>query len=198
MTDTQTHKPGKVIHGMCKTREYKSWKRMKERCLNPNHKSYPRYGGRGITVCERWKNSFLNFYSDMGPKPQNHTINRLDNKGNYCPENCRWASVEEQNNNKENSHLLTYNGETLTLSQWAKRFNINSGTLCNRLKRNWDVEKSLTTPVANNEKLITFKGKTLNISQWAKKIGIKPKTLSRRLKRGMPLSKALQNNIQGR
>jgi len=93
-------------HRMRGTREYTSWRAMKERCSNKNNKMYSRYGGRGIAVCDRWKNSFENFIKDMGKKPfQKAQIDRIDNDGNYEPENCRWVSCEENNRNKSNVKL---------------------------------------------------------------------------------------------
>ena len=113
-------------HGMCNTPEYKIWRGMKERCFNKASERYNCYGGRGITVCDEWRNSFEAFYTDMGTRPnQSYSIDRIDFNGNYCKENCRWATTEEQSSNKTTNVFVIIDGEKLTLSQVARKFNIN-------------------------------------------------------------------------
>ena len=109
-------------HGFYKLPEFHTWKRMKLRCLDVDSDDYTDYGARGIKVCERWLESFENFYADMGERPSpKHSIDRIDTNGNYEPNNCRWATPEEQANNRRSSVYLTHNGETLSAAQWARK-----------------------------------------------------------------------------
>jgi len=129
-------------HGHASTPEYHTWADMLQRCLNPKVLGYSRYGGRGITVCDRWL-SFKNFLADMGPRPYKLTIERKNNDGNYEPGNCRWATRKEQQNNMRTNVRLTYQGKTQNLSQWAIELGINRVTLNMRLLKGWSVEKAL-------------------------------------------------------
>ncbi len=109
-------------HGLYKTSEYKIWQHAKARCHCKNHKAYKDYGGRGIKMCKTWQSSFNQFLKDMGPRPTtNHSIDRINNNGNYEPSNCRWATVAEQHRNKRNNVFLEHNGERLCISDWAKK-----------------------------------------------------------------------------
>lgn len=129
------------------TREYKSWAAMKDRCCNLRCEDFPDYGGRGITVCERWlgEDGFSNFLADMGKRPPGHEIDRKDNYGNYEPGNCRWATRTEQTCNTRKNVFIEYRGERLTISQWSRRTGINYCTLYSRVKAGWDVGRILTT-----------------------------------------------------
>lgn len=134
-------------HGSHETRIYGRWEGMIQRCTNPKATGYSNYGGRGITVCERWRD-FRNFLADMGEPPPRMTLERIDNNGDYCPENCRWGTHKQQHNNKRVNHRITYNGETATMKQMAEKYGINYGALCNRIKRaGWTVDRALTQPV---------------------------------------------------
>ena len=104
---------------------------------------YKHYGGRGIGVCERWFN-FENFYADMGTRPQGLSLDRMNNNDGYKPSNCRWATLIEQYNNTSRNVKITYNGLTLSISQWAERMGIKYRTLQGRINRGWSIEKSLT------------------------------------------------------
>lgn len=129
--------------------EYTAWLNMKTRCLNPKVKEFRLYGGRGITVCERWSTSFADFLSDMGPRPsKSHSIERIDVNGNYEPQNCFWATRQQQSRNKRNTKLVTYNGVTKPLVGWSDELGISMKTLWVRLKMNWDIERAFTRPVS--------------------------------------------------
>lgn len=130
--------------GKLRTPTYNSWHKMKQRCLNPKNDEYSNYGGRGITVCERWLD-FENFLADMGPRPTGTSIDRFpDKNGNYEPGNCRWATAKEQNNNMRKNIFLEYGGTRLTVAQWARRLGISPGTLHGRLRSGWSVERALS------------------------------------------------------
>ena len=132
-------------HGMNKSTEHKSWTHIKDRCYNPNNKSYKYYGGRGITVCDRWLESFENFFEDMGLKPDpTYSIERENVDGNYEPNNCVWANRETQANNKRNNVIIEFNGEKLSLSQWARKIGVSDSTIAWRLKKGMTIEYALT------------------------------------------------------
>lgn len=141
-------------HGMADTRLYKVWRTMKERCFCKTYRDYKHYGGRGITVCDSWKNDFKSFYDwaiangyDENAKRGQYTIDRIDVNGNYEPSNCRLVSMKEQANNIRTNHRITYKGKTQTLSQWADEVGISSHTLSNRLNIGWSIEKTLNTKI---------------------------------------------------
>lgn len=133
-------------HGYKGTSVYTAWVEMVRRCYNPNFKDYRRYGGRGIAVCAEWRLSFENFLKDMGEKPNGLTLGRIDNDGDYCKDNCRWESIEDQNRNKSNCRLMEFNGVTKTLSEWSRDIGIPYTTLQMRIKCGWDTDRILSTP----------------------------------------------------
>jgi len=134
-------------HGLSASREYKIWRGIKDRCENPRCKAYPRYGGRGIRVCERWK-SFEAFFADMGKRPSGRSLDRVDNDGPYSPENCRWATPTQQARNQRTNRRVTFLGVTLTVPEWAEITGLNYHTLFNRLNTlRWTVKDALTVPV---------------------------------------------------
>lgn len=142
-----------LSHGKWGTPEYNSWAGMLRRCTTPTNPKYPEYGGRGIKVCQRWNESFQAFYDDMGPRPSSaHSLDRIDNDGDYEPSNCRWATRAEQQSNRRVNHLVTYNGETLTVKQWAEKMGISEVTLLGRLRSNWPVKRALTEPVRKRKR----------------------------------------------
>jgi len=134
-----------TTHMKTGTKIYRTWQNMKNRCYNENVQCHKNYGGRGICVCREWKNSFINFYNDMGDVPDGHSLERIDNDKGYSPENCKWATKKVQTNNARSNIRLVYNGENLTLSQWSRRTGLNYDTLRYRiLYYKWPVEKALT------------------------------------------------------
>lgn len=123
---------------------YKSWCALKGRCSNPNDQAYHNYGGRGITYSKNWE-TFEGFYKDMGSSwKAGLTIDRIDNSGNYCKENCRWATRTEQLRNFRRNHLITWKGITKCLSEWSEELNIKSSTIRMRLTNGWSVDEALT------------------------------------------------------
>ena len=130
--------------------EYTTWLNIKARCLNPKSHNYKDYGGRGVSVCSNWKNDFARFLQDVGKKPTpDHQLDRINNDRNYEPGNVRWATKIENANNKRNSRFLTYNDETLTIAQWARKVGIKVYTIHTRLNAAWSVNRVLTTPLQN-------------------------------------------------
>lgn len=117
------------------TKTYFAWRNMRSRCYDENHVGYHNYGGRGITVCDEWRNNYDAFVRDMGFSAPNLSLDRIDSNGNYCKENCRWATTQEQLNNQRRNRILTKNEETKTLTQWAKFLNVKPDTILKRLKR---------------------------------------------------------------
>lgn len=133
-------------HGLCGVRTYKSWDSMKQRCTNPNAPDYANYGGRGIVVCDRWLKSFDAFYADMGERPENTSLERIDNNKAYEPSNCKWASAKEQQRNKRNNPIVTYRGEAISVVSLAERVGLPSKVLIWRLNNCWDLDRAVSTP----------------------------------------------------
>jgi len=145
----QQTKKSNTKHGMRHSRIYAIWCHMKSRCNNKNDGKYYDYGARGIKVCNKWL-KFEGFYEDMGSTYKDDlTIDRIDFNGNYCKENCRWATISEQENNKSNNHLITFNGETDTMMNMSKKYHLTYSTLKHRIQRGWNIKEALTTPQRN-------------------------------------------------
>jgi hypothetical protein len=143
---TKTHGCGDPAHP---TREYRVWSGMKQRCLNHNATGWNNYGGRGITICDRWKDSFESFLADMGVSPSDlHSLDRIDNDGPYAPDNCRWALQRVQDNNKRTNRRLTHDGHTRTLTEWARALNVPIHQIENRVRAGWPVHRVLMQPVS--------------------------------------------------
>lgn len=140
--------PSNKTHGMSKTRLFKIWSGMRQRCNNKNNPKYKVYGGRGITVCDEW-NDFSNFMNWSYKNGYNDTltIDRIDPNGNYCPSNCRWSTLKEQANNTRSTVFLTYKGEKKPASEWSKITGIPQDTLTKRKRNGWSDEECIKTPV---------------------------------------------------
>lgn len=188
---------------------YQTYHNMKTRCLNPRNKAYKNYGLRGIGICDRWLSSFRLFVEDMGEKPSpQHSLDRIDNDGDYTPENCRWASKRQQMNNTRENHHLTHDGETRTIAEWSRETGIGQATILDRVNHHGlSHSEALTRPIrAHNEKLadnlahanakpVTFNGETHTLGEWARRLGVKTTTLTRRIAK-MGVDRALSEPIE--
>lgn len=210
-----------TTHNMSTSPEYKSWAGMKRRCDNPNQTAYERYGGRGITYEKSWK-YFENFIKDMGKMPKaNMELDRINNDGNYCKENCRWATRKEQTRNRGGARatrLYTFNGKTLCIADWAKEIGISPASLQKRLNKGWPLELALSpekrdggdrskwvasavsptkgkTIRNKNSKYITIDGVTKTYSEWEKEKGLSKGLISKRLQQGCTEYEAVMKPI---
>jgi hypothetical protein len=132
-------------HGRTRTPEYRTWQAMLRRCYNKNCIDFDNYGARGICVCSRWRNSFENFFKDMGIRPDGTTLDRKQVNKGYSPKNCRWATKEQQNNNTRASRYVTVKGRRQTISQWAREVGISTATVYRRLQLGWSMLKAVST-----------------------------------------------------
>jgi hypothetical protein len=146
---------GRSTHKMTKTPEYRSWNGAKMRCISPSNDRYASYGGRGISMCDTWLNSFEQFYIDMGNRPTGTSLDRVDNNGNYSKENCRWATAKEQMRNRK---VCEKYGESV--ASLAEKHNIPQSRLQTRLKRGWSLEDALTVGLVQGKKGFNKRGET--------------------------------------
>lgn len=170
----------KTTHGLTNSPEYRNWCAMKARCLNPNVRAFANYGARGVSVCERWRDSFDAFLADMGPRPTpQHTVDRWpNNSGDYEPDNCRWATRGTQANNKRNNHLISIDGVTQTLAEWSRVAGMTESGMRRRLRRGV-AGKELLAPSTLSKH--TFRGETKTLAEWSQVTDIKLRTLNSRL-----------------
>ena len=188
-----------LSHGQSSSSEYRIWAHMLQRCTNPNNKNYSFYGGRGITVCARW-HDFALFYEDMGPRPsQKHSLDRFpDLNGNYCPTNCRWATSREQMVNMRRNHLVTFDGETHAVADWARRTGVGASTISYRLKVGMSVQEAFTVQTAHriDGRMLSAYKETKPLVVWARQFGLKPGTLLARIdKLGWTIERALTQSL---
>lgn len=195
-------------HGMWNSGFYHTWWSMMQRCYNPEHHNYPNYGARGIKVCEEW-HKVENFVAwarlTVGKKDRKLTVDRIDVNGDYCPENCRWATNKEQSRNMRTNRIETIDGISKPFSEWCEEYNIATEVVyqrCNTL--GWKFETALKTPVGSrnpdnnnsnfstNDIIIEIDGEKGNISFWCNKFGTSRQTAYRRISRGWDLVKAVK------
>lgn len=143
--------PRHFVHGMTNSREYRVWTNAKTRCFNVANRAYPRYGGRGITMCSRWAESFSRFYEDMGRCPAGKTLERRDVNGHYEPRNCYWATYQQQNNNRRDNKRVALNGISRTLAEWDRELGLNPGMVSVRLRLGMPVDRALTSGLLRAE-----------------------------------------------
>ena len=203
--------------------EYVSWSAMKSRCDNKGNTHYARYGQRGITYQESWK-TFEVFLEDMGQMPEpNMELDRIDNDGNYCKENCRWATRKEQTRNRGGARatrLYTFNGKTMCIADWAREIGISPASLQKRLNKGWPLELALSperrdgdhskrviktesptkgkTVRNRNNKFITIDGITKTYSEWEQEKGLSKGLISKRIQQGCSPHDAVMNTISSR
>lgn len=174
---------------------------MKTRCSNPNATGYANYGGRGICVCPEWQAyppfkdwALANGYAD------DLSIDRIDVAGDYCPENCRWATRAEQANNTRANRRLTFQGRTMTLRQWAKEFGFSANQISDRINTlKWPIERALTEAIGGSARQYTFEGETHTLHEWADIIGMRYCALWNRLEfKKWPMELAIRKPKKGR
>lgn len=194
---------GTWTHAMTGTPTWRTWQRMKARCVHRGSVGYKNYGGRGITMCSRWRDSFEAFLEDMGPRPAEHSIDRIDSDGNYEPGNCRWATQREQSRNKRTSRFVTVEGLTLTYSEWSDRLGGNKNCVQARVARGWSEVDAVLIPLnhrrGNREprvRTITVDGLTLSIGEWADRIGATRTTIHARLTMGWSEADAVLTSLK--
>jgi len=182
-------------HGLVRTRAYNSWRGMKDRCLNPNHVGHKNYGGRGITICQSWRDSFMDFYRDMGDPPPGTSLERRENSKGYSKENCYWGTRTEQARNKRNNRLITANGVTRTLAEWAEVTGLDHSVILTRIDRDGlTPEEAVTTPSGRPKRTtrwLEHDGLRLSITDWARRLGTTRATLQGRLNSGMTVPDVL-------
>lgn len=169
---------------------------MIQRCHNPNSPKFHHYGGRGIEVCQRWRESFDAFLEDMGPRPSpEHEIDRIDNDGNYEPGNCRWATRREQMENTRRTRLVTIDGETKCIARWGRELGVS--TFKYRINRGESPEDA-ARPTRGRERIIEYQGERMNQAQWSERLGGRPTLVVTRLLNGWTEEEAVSTPVGGR
>lgn len=190
---------GGLRHGLNKSPEHDAWRSMRHRCHNPKSQRFEHYGARGIFVCERWRDSFENFYEDVGPRPgPGYSLERQDNGKGYEPGNVVWATRVEQQRNKRSNRLVTFKGRTMPLTEASELAGIKPITVWTRLDRGWSEERALSEPlVSRGANLkgrgprVQFRGQEMSLAEACDLAGLSYTVVSGRLKSGWPVERAL-------
>lgn len=187
-------------HGMTRTPEYHAWSAMRRRCNSPSCGFYYLYGARGITICPEWI-SFTQFLADMGKRPSaKHSLGRIDNELGYFPGNCRWETRDQQNKNTRRTRMISHNGKSQCLKDWAREYGIDNNTLKHRLKQGLTMEVALAASAYSKHplhRLVTYLGKTQTVTEWAKEYRIKFQTLFNRLNAGWTIEESISASRYG-
>lgn len=177
-----------TTHGGSKTRLFRIWTGIKTRCFNENDPAYKRYGGRGITMCDEWKNDFAKFrdWALSNGYTDELTCDRIDNDKGYSPDNCRWVTMKIQRRNTRRNRFLTINGETLTVSDWAERNGLDKDLILGRLKQGWTTEEAVSVKPNERESKpgkyhVEYNGETHTLAEWAIIQGIPRRTIYERI-----------------
>ena len=174
-------------------KEYRIWLAMKARCYAPSNKNIGMYQRNGIQVCDRWRHSFENFLADMGSIPgDDYSIERIDNLGDYCPENCKWIPMREQMKNRSNVPLYTHNGETHCLKEWAKILNLNPEFLRGRIRRGKSFEEAISGDIFHRQ--ISINGESKTVKEWCDHFSLNAGSVYSRIHRGMTAHDAIMTN----
>jgi len=196
----ETRKIGGTIHGFGRSKLQRVRSSMFERCYNPNNKNYHNYGGRGIIICDEWRNDYSIFYNwavSTGYK-EGLSIDRINNDGPYSPKNCRWTTPSVQSNNKRNTQKYNYKGEELSLPQISKLMGISASSLRSRIiDYGWSEEKAFSTPAKKKLEipLITFNGVTRDALEWGKIMNLDRRTIRKRILKGLSVEEILAPTI---
>lgn len=174
-----------LSHGMSRTSEYDAWSSMIERCTKPGSHNYEGYGARGIHVCDRWLHSFQDFFSDMGLRPtSDHSIDRVDNDGNYSPENCRWATRAEQQANRRVTRKVVVDGKEIPVSILEKEAGLARGVLSARLDMGWSLDRALSEPGRKKKPRHDVFGESMTTKELCEKFGVDRQSFNMRLRQG--------------
>ncbi len=187
-------------HGMTHSPEYRSWLAMRNRCYREDDISFHIYGGRGISVCERWRDCFEAFYEDMGPRPPGMTLDRIEAGRNYEPANCRWATPREQADNTRVARKMLVDGSRINLSEAARRSGLSRAALRRRMRQGMPIEAAMVAPIdktqgsrhKSNNRVVEYRGRRMLLVEVADATGIEGSHLRYHLKRGRTMDEAVE------